>query len=49
MSIMASVLVENRAQIDGRFMRHEQHTDADGSVQSVMYLGEAGSDGIFGS
>ena len=45
MSIVQSVLVEDRAQVDGRFMRHEQHTDADGSVQDVFYVGDAGSDG----
>ena len=45
MAIVSSVLVENRVQVDGRLMRHEQHMDADGSVLDVFYVGDAGSDG----
>ena len=46
MAIVRSVLLEDRAQVDGRFMRQEQHTDADGTVLDVFYIGESDSDGV---
>lgn len=46
MAIISSVLLEDRAQIDGRMMRHEQHTDNYWTVIDVFYLGEPGSNGV---
>lgn len=44
MSIVASVIVEDRAQIDGRRAVREHHTDHLGVIHAVSYLAEALAD-----
>ena len=44
MAIVASVIVEDRAQIDGRRSIIERHTDHLGVPQMLHYLAESGAD-----
>ena len=44
MSIVSSVIAEDRAQIDGRRSIRERHTDHLGLIEEISYLAEAGAD-----
>jgi len=44
MSIVSSVIAEDRAQVDGRRSVRERHTDHLGAVEEVSYLAEAEDD-----
>ena len=44
MSIASSLIVEDRAQVDGRRSVREHHTDHVGEVHAIAYLAESGAD-----